>query len=48
MATTKDTSGHPVPCSVRALAASLTALAERPLFALDAATTRQTIEACPS
>ncbi|QVT80791.1 hypothetical protein ENKNEFLB_03192 [Nocardioides aquaticus] len=45
MATTKDTSGHPVPCSVRALAASLTALAERPLFALDAATTRQTIVA---
>ncbi|VXB81604.1 HNH endonuclease signature motif containing protein [Nocardioides sp. AX2bis] len=46
MATTEDTTtGHPVPCAVRALSASVTALAERPLFALDAATTRQTIVA---
>ncbi|VXB31660.1 HNH endonuclease signature motif containing protein [Nocardioides sp. AX2bis] len=46
MATTEDTTtGHPVPCGVRALAASVTALAERPLFALDAATTRDTIQA---
>ncbi|VXB33344.1 HNH endonuclease signature motif containing protein [Nocardioides sp. AX2bis] len=46
MATTEDTTtGHPVPCGVRALSASVTALAERPLFALDAATTRDTIQA---
>ncbi|VXB84695.1 HNH endonuclease signature motif containing protein [Nocardioides sp. AX2bis] len=46
MATIKDTTtGHPVPCSVRALSASVTALAERPLFALDVATTRDTIQA---
>ena len=46
MATDKDTTtGHPVPAGVRALSASVTALAERPLFALDAATTRDTIVA---
>ncbi|GAA0983440.1 hypothetical protein ENKNEFLB_02607 [Nocardioides aquaticus] len=45
MATDKDTTtGHPVPCGVRALSASVSALAERPLFALDAATTRDTIQ----
>ncbi len=46
MATDEDTAtGHPVPAGVRALSASVTALAERPLFALDAATTRDTIVA---
>ncbi|WP_343899672.1 hypothetical protein, partial [Nocardioides aquaticus] len=46
MATDNDTTtAHPVPAGVRALSASVTALAERPLFALDAATTRQTIVA---
>ncbi len=35
--------GHPVPAGVRALAAGVTGLAERPLFALDPATTRETI-----
>ena len=46
MATEEDTTtGHPVPAGLRALSASVTALAERPLFALDAATTRDTIVA---
>lgn len=44
MATEEDTTtGHPVPAGLRALSASVTALAERPLFALDAATTRETV-----
>jgi hypothetical protein len=44
MATEEDTTtGHPVPAGVRALSASVTTLAERPLFALDAASTRDTV-----
>ncbi len=44
MATEEDTrTGHPVPAGVRALAAGVAVLAQRPLFALDAATTRETI-----
>ncbi len=44
MASDEDTrTRHPVPAGVHALAAGLTALAERPLFSLDAATTRDTV-----
>ncbi len=44
MATDEDTrTRHPVPAGVHALAAGVTTLAERPLFALDAATTRETV-----
>ena len=46
MATDEDTTTrHPVPTGVRTLSAGVTALAERPLFALDAAVTRETIVA---
>ena len=46
MATDEDTTTrHPVPTGVRDLSAGVTALAERPLFALDAAVTRETIVA---
>ncbi len=44
MATDEDTTtGHPVPAGVRAVSAAVVALAEGPLFALDAATTRETV-----
>ena len=44
MATDEDTrTGHPVPAGVRALAAAVSDLAERPLFAVDAATTREAL-----
>ena len=44
MATDEGThTRHPVPTGVRALGADVTALAQRPLFALDAATTRETV-----
>ena len=44
MATEEDTpTGHPVPAGIRTLAADVSALAQRPLFALDAASTREAL-----
>lgn len=44
MASDEETrTGHPVPDGVRAIAVSVSALAERPLFALDPVTTREAL-----